>query len=220
MGLIWVLAPLHLSCVTLGKLLLFSEMHCSLMEKTLILKIIVNISNSILGLSYIIISMPFLFHYSFNNLENISALLKFKLFWFGTLPTWQNYDNVEGSICSAKISRIRVILFTLIQILSQDYDSVFESLAATPSHVVQIRLKRACLGAVLPVSILEKEICEPSLFGGSWFFFFFFLALALSQLLHGKSEFYIIKKLILYHWRISILQKFLNFSDIVISLNG
>ena len=119
MGLIWVLAPLHLSCVTLGKLLLFSEMHCSLMEKTLILKIIVNISNSILGLSYIIISMPFLFHYSFNNLENISALLKFKLFWFGTLPTWQNYDNVEGSICSAKISRIRVILFTLIQILSQ-----------------------------------------------------------------------------------------------------
>ena len=166
MGLIWVLAPLHLSCVTLGKLLLFSEMHCSLMEKTLILKIIVNISNSILGLSYII-------HYSFNNLENISALLKFKLFWFGTLPTWQNYDNVEGSICSAKISRIRVILFTLIQILSQDYDSVFESLAASPSRVVQIRLKRACLGAVLPVSILEKEICEPSLFGGSWFFFFF-----------------------------------------------
>ena len=85
-----------------------------------------------------------------------------------------HYDNVEGSICSAKISRIRVILFTLIQILSQDYDSVFESLAATPSRVVQIRLKRACLGAVLPVSILEKEICEPSLFGGSWFFFFFF----------------------------------------------
>lgn len=183
MGLIWVLAPLHLSCVTLGKLLLFSEMHCSLMERTLILKIIVNISNSILGISY---SMPFLFHY-FKNLENISALLKFKLFWFGTLPTWWNYDNVEGSICSAKISRIRVILFTLIQILSQDYDSVFESQAASLSHVVQLRLRRACLGAVLPVSILEKEICEPSLFGGSWFFFIFIFALPLSQFLHGKS---------------------------------
>ena len=176
MGLIWVLAPLHLSCVTLGKLLLFSEMHCSLMEKTLILKIIVNISNSILGIYYITISMPFLFHYAFKHLENIPALLKFKLFWLGTLPTWWNYDNVEGSICSAKISRIRVILFTVIQTLSQDYDSVFESLAASPSCVVQLRLRRACLGAVLPVSILEKEICEPSLFGGSWIFFFFFLS--------------------------------------------
>ena len=121
--------------------------------------------------------MPFLFHYSFKNLENISALFKFKLFWFGTLPTWWNYDNVEGSICSAQISRIRVILFTLIQIPSQDYDSIFESLAASPSRVVQLRLRRAYLGAVLPVSILEKEICKASLFGGSWFFFFFFFFL-------------------------------------------
>lgn len=191
MGLIWVLAPLHLSCFTLGKLLLFSGMHCSLTEKTLILKIIVNISNSILGIYYITISMPFLFHYAFKHLENISALLKFKLFWLGTLPTWWNYDNVEGSICSAKISRIRVILFTLIQILSQDYDSVFESLAASPSCVVQLRLRRACLGAVLPVSILEKEICDPSLFGGSWILFFFFCLTTIST----PSW----KKLILYH---------------------
>lgn len=87
---------------------------------------------------------------------------------------------------AAKISRIRVILFTLIQIPSQDYDSIFESLAASPSRVVQLRLRRAYLGAVLPVPILEKEICKASLFGGSWFFFFFF-ALPLSQLLHGKS---------------------------------
>lgn len=81
--------------------------------RTLILKIIVNISNSILGMSYITISMPFLFHYSFKNLENISALLKFKLFlvWNtandGIMTMWkevfaptQNQQNQSDSVHS------------------------------------------------------------------------------------------------------------------------
>lgn len=43
-----------------------------------------------------------------------------------------------------------------------------ESLAATHSCEVQLRLARACLGALLPVSGFEKEMLEPSLSSRSW----------------------------------------------------
>lgn len=46
-----------------------------------------------------------------------------------------------------------------------------ESLAAPPSHEVQLRVARACVGALLPGSRLEKEMREPSLSGRSFFSF-------------------------------------------------
>lgn len=155
------------------------------MERIFIPKIIVNISNIILEIYYITIKMHFPLHDSLKNLEYISVPLKFKLFLFWILPTWWNYYYVKGSICSAKASNIREL---------HDCDSIFGDPSCHTSGEVQLRWARACLGAILPGSRLEKDMLEPSLSGKSWILFLCFTTISI----------YLWRKLILYHYLLCV----------------
>lgn len=187
MGVNWMLAPLLLSCVTLGKL------FCSLRCITHLRNGDINFQDyckhfkeyiwTISHYTHEVRNMTVIKCISFASLVKkfrqhiCTYILKFILLCFGTRPTWWNYNYAEGIICSDKPAK------------SESYKVVTKYQRTWLPHIAhfhqaQLDGRRARLGALLLVSRLDKEMLAPSVSSRSWSFFF---CLTLSQPFYGNS---------------------------------